>query len=437
MTISLEREPSSGVVPFGMTSPILVPRERYFDRDFFELEKKQLWPHVWQMGCRLEEIPEPGDFVEYEICDQSVLIVRQQDGSLKAFENACRHRATQLAVGEGRFSGGQIVCPFHGWRWNLDGSNSFVFHDEQFAPECMRSDDLRLRECQVDTWGGCAWINMDRSAPSLREALAPAGGILDGLAVENMRVKYWKEVILNANWKMAQEAFFEGYHVQQTHPQLWQCATDASMPAVYQAFEHGHGQFLGGEDFAEMDKDTFIEMARLLWEGQDAMTLEREVRLFEGLRNKVPPGESFIMAAVQAIYEYAEGAGIPMAPIENAGLWGGGMFVFPNYEMLPMYANSLAYRSRPYNNDPEWCRFEVWSLETYPEGSEPRVRPAVERYGKTDADGWGLIPRQDFSNIERQQRGLHTPSFEGLRLATVWERLISNMHEELDRYLAR
>lgn len=107
MTISLEREPSSGLVPFGMTSPIHVPRERYFDRQFFELEKKQLWPHVWQMGCRLEEIPEPGDFVEYEICDQSVLIVRQQDGSLKAFENACRHRATQLAVGEGRFSGGR------------------------------------------------------------------------------------------------------------------------------------------------------------------------------------------------------------------------------------------------------------------------------------------------------------------------------------------
>ena len=105
--------------------------------------------------------------------------------------------------------------------------------------------------------------------------------------------------------------------------------------------------------------------------------------------------------------------------------------------MLPMWANSLSYRSRPYNNDPEWCRFEVWSLETYPVGDEPSDRPVVGRYDKKDTENWGLIPRQDFSNIERQQRGLHTRSFEALRLATEWERLISNMHEELDRYLAQ
>ena len=119
------------------------------------------------MACRVEEVPDPGDFAEYEICNQSVLVVRQQDGSVRAFENACRHRATQLAVGDGRFSGGQIVCPFHGWRWNLDGTSSFVFHEEQFAPECVRPDDLQLRECLVETWGGCVWVNLDprRSAP--------------------------------------------------------------------------------------------------------------------------------------------------------------------------------------------------------------------------------------------------------------------------------
>ncbi|MGH9895495.1 MAG: aromatic ring-hydroxylating oxygenase subunit alpha, partial [bacterium] len=350
MTEGLERESASGLVPFGMTSPLHVPRERYSDRRFFELEREELWPYVWQMACRLEEIPEPGDFVEYEICDQSVLVVRQQDGSIKAFENACRHRATQLAVGNGRFRGAQIVCPFHGWRWNLDGTSSFVFREEQFAPECLRPDDLRLRECLVDTWGGCVWINMDRNARPLREALAPAAGILDGLGVGNMRVRYWKEVVLNANWKLAQEAFFEGFHVSQTHPQLWQVGAEATMPAVYKTYQNGHGQFAAGTEFGEMKADTFIEMMRLLWEGQDAMTLEREVRLFEGLRNKVPPDESFTAAAVKALYDYAEGAGIPMPPLENAGLWGGGVFVFPNFMMLPMWANALSYRSRPYNN---------------------------------------------------------------------------------------
>lgn len=437
MTVSLEQQQRSNVVPFAMTSPVRVRKERYFDRAFFELEKERLWPHVWQMACRLEEIPAPGDYVEYEICEKSVVVVRQHDGSTKAFENACRHRATQLAVGTGRFGGGEIVCPFHGWRWNLDGSNSFVFHEEQFAAECMDPDDLALRECLVEIWGGCVWINMDRNARPLREALSPAAQLLDGLGVENMRVRYWKEVILNANWKLAQEAFFEGYHVPQTHPQLWRVGAEATMPAFHQAFENGHGQFTGGTEFAEMKAETFIQMMRLLWEGQDAMTLEREVRLFEGLKNKISPDEPFTVAAVNALYDYAHGAGIPMPPIENAGLWGGGVFLFPNYEMLPMWANSLAYRSRPYNNDPEWCRFEVWSLETFPLGEEPKGRPAVARHARDDADHWGLIPRQDFSNIERQQRGMHTPGFEESRLATEWERLISNMHEELDRRLAR
>lgn len=435
MTISAERQSAIEQVPYAMTSPLHVRKERYLDRGFFELEKEKLWPNVWQMACRLEEIPEPRDFVEYEICDKSVLVVRQQDGSVKAFENACRHRATQLGVGRGHFAGGEIVCPFHGWRWKLDGTNSFVARDEQFSPECIRPEDLRLRECLAEVWGGCVWINMDRQARPLREALAPAGGLLDGLGVENMRVRWWKEVILNANWKIAQEAFFEGYHVAQTHPQLFRVGAEATMPAVHTAYENGHGQFTGGQEFAEMKPDVFIEMMRLLWQGQDAMTLEREVRLFEGLRNKVSPDESFTMAAVNAVYDYAQGAGIPMPPIENAALWGGGVFLFPNFMMLPMWANSLAYRSRPYRNDPEWCRFEVWSLETFPAGDEPRGRPRVERYDRGD-DHWGLIPRQDFSNIERQQRGLHTPGFEASRLATDWERLISNMHEELDRHLA-
>src|SRR5262245_35405375 len=122
MTISEQRVSLSGFVPYAITDPTRIPRERYFDRGFFELEKEKLWPHVWQVACRLEEIPDPGDFVEHEIGDMSVFVVRQRDGSIKAFENACRHRATQLAVGSGRF-GGQIVCPFHGWRWNLDGTN--------------------------------------------------------------------------------------------------------------------------------------------------------------------------------------------------------------------------------------------------------------------------------------------------------------------------
>ncbi|HET7653545.1 MAG TPA: Rieske 2Fe-2S domain-containing protein, partial [Acidimicrobiales bacterium] len=79
-------------VPFAIELPDRIPKQRYYDPEFFALEAERLWPRVWQMACRLEEIPNPGDFAEYEILDQSVVVVRQADLSVRAFENACRHR---------------------------------------------------------------------------------------------------------------------------------------------------------------------------------------------------------------------------------------------------------------------------------------------------------------------------------------------------------
>jgi hypothetical protein len=155
------------------------------------------------------------------------------------------------------------------------------------------------------------------------------------------------------------------------------------------------------------------------------------------MKNRVPPGEDFPTAAIKALFDYAAGAGIPLNTTpEGMRLWGGEVFLFPNYFMLPQFENALAYRVRPFNDDPEWCRFEVWSLTMYPEGQEPGRARLKGRFAPDDAENWGLIPRQDFSNLERQQRGVRSRGFRGHRLATEWERAISNMHEELDRYLA-
>lgn len=99
-------------VPHAMTAPNRVPKERYYDRGFFELEKQKLWHRTWQMACRLQEIPRANDYVEYEICEQSILVVRQADHSIKAFFNVCPHRATQMAKGSGTFPGGRSPARF-------------------------------------------------------------------------------------------------------------------------------------------------------------------------------------------------------------------------------------------------------------------------------------------------------------------------------------
>src|SRR5437879_6391003 len=133
-------------VPFSITDRRRISRERYYDKSFFELENEKFWPHVWQVACRLEEIPGVGDYVNYEVAGYSVLIVRTGKGKddIKAYQNACRHRATQLAVGCGTFRGGQIVCPFHGWRWNIDGTPVLpLYGQEGFEPRCMDPEDLK------------------------------------------------------------------------------------------------------------------------------------------------------------------------------------------------------------------------------------------------------------------------------------------------------
>ena len=87
------------------------------------MEVEQLWPRVWQMACRLEEIPQPRDFVEYEFLDQSVVVVRTDDMGVTAFQNTCRHRGVRLVEGSGTCARG-FRCPFHGWCYGPDGANT-------------------------------------------------------------------------------------------------------------------------------------------------------------------------------------------------------------------------------------------------------------------------------------------------------------------------
>src|SRR5262245_501259 len=87
--------------PYAMdpARPDRVPKQRYVDPDFYALEAEHLWPRVWQMACRLEEIPTAHDVVEYEFLDQSVIVVRTEDLGVRAFENTCRHRGVRLVDG--------------------------------------------------------------------------------------------------------------------------------------------------------------------------------------------------------------------------------------------------------------------------------------------------------------------------------------------------
>ena len=186
--------------------------------------------------------------------------------------------------------------------------------------------------------------------------------------------------------------------------------------------------------------DAIIESVRLLSTGLEAMTLDREVHVIEGMRYRpIPEGSTFGAELVKAIYEYADGAGIPLPPPDPAALarWGGMFFMFPNYFVLPQYGNALVYRVRPNGDDPESCLFELWSL-TIPARGEP-VRPA-RRPGPVRTRRHRPLAAHPAPGLLQHRSPATGHPQPGLRRdcasPTPTRAGIATMHRELDRYLA-
>jgi phenylpropionate dioxygenase-like ring-hydroxylating dioxygenase large terminal subunit len=437
-------------VPFAITDRSYIPRERYYDKAYFDLENERLWPRVWQMACRLEEIPNVGDYMEYKVAYYSVMVVRTSPTEIKAYQNQCRHRATALVKDCGTFRGGQIVCPFHAWRWNLDGSAAFpLYGQEGFEERVLDADDLHLVECQVGTWAGSVFINMDPEAPPLKEVLHPVPEFLDPLLIENMRINWWKGVRLNCNWKLAQEAFMEGWHVRGTHTQLTLGLGDEfpNPHDLASSYPNGHNSLakdpnntkgsktkeslgLGGN----IDVNRTIDFMHMIVDQLGAHVLEKDLRIAESLRTS--DGSDYARRFMDEMYRWNEGAGIKLPDRSATGAWGSQWYIFPNYKLHPLYGNSIAYRARPDGPDPEHCYFEVWSLTLFPESEPPRKAKFDGEY-PIEHDEWPLVCQQDFLNIERQQQGMHMPGLAATRLSYKYEDGIANSHLEMDRYLAR
>ena len=428
--------PGLRAVPVAVQDPQRIPAARYHDRRFFEAEAEHLWPHVWQMACRLEEIPNLGDWVEYTNLDTSVLVVRTTDG-IKAFHNACRHRGVQLGVGQGNCRATGLICPFHGWRWDMEGRNTYVTSRELFDEALLEPAHLRLRSCRVEVWGGSAFINLDEDAPSLAECLGPLAERLDARNIADLKVDWWCSTILPVNWKLAMEAFMESYHLMRTHPQLHALSTKGAT-------------IMGADGKAESDEpfearafvDLTIRHLAEISKGMGGMVQANEVEIARSLADMPLPGNlpeaarAFYGRLRQEITDRGRRAGAPV-PDLNAIAASHPVkaveYMFPHFFVLPVFSAMSAYRVRPLG--PEECLFETWSLALYPEGEE-RPRPVAPEPMPCDDPRFPEVPRQDYANLPRQQRGLHTAGFEFMRLSRDVEGLISNYQRLIDGYLA-
>ena len=148
-------------------------------------------------------------------------------------------------------------------------------------------------------------------------------------------------------------------------------------------------------------------------------------------------GSSLGQEYIRALYAKAAEEKRPMPkPVpEVLNNWGGEIFIFPNLMILPHAGNAMIYRARPNGFDPESSTFEIFSTRSLPAGTKPTRATITPVNDLSDPEQVRLIPRQDLGNIPRIQKGLHSQEMNHTWLASEQEKIILNMHQELDRYL--
>jgi phenylpropionate dioxygenase-like ring-hydroxylating dioxygenase large terminal subunit len=211
-----------------------LPWAWYADPGVLRREGERIFARAWQYVGHTGQVEEDGSYFASVAGQIPVVVTRARDGLLRAFVNVCRHRGHVVASGAGARE--TLQCPYHAWTYGLDGAL-------RAAPRSNREPgfefgELGLQSIRVDTWGPFVFVNPDRDAEPLADALGDVPTRLaEIIDVDALRFRFRTEFELEANWKIACENFLECYHCAVAHPGFT-AAVDVS-PDSYQLEAHG------------------------------------------------------------------------------------------------------------------------------------------------------------------------------------------------------
>lgn len=429
--------------------------ERYTSREFADLEKKHIWHKVWQVACREEDVQDVGDYCVFDITDQSVVVVRSSKDEIQAFHNVCPHRGRQLLEGRGKIN--KFHCGFHAWQWNLNGENIRILdQDDWQACNGLDASDVCLHDVRVATWGGFVFISLDPDGESFEEFINPVPQYLDCLQLDKMRYCFALTVDLDANWKVAQEAFMESYHVWGTHPQFLVNIDEKNASA--EMGRHGkHFYFYErpvGAPSRRLEKPIpedvrqgFSDFLQSFHEqvgdenGNGQMTA-RSIRAAQEALAKLPKDAepmTIIETAIAAMKAKADevGAPFPMMSNEEKAEMGVDWNVFPNLGLVMSFDGCLIFRARPRGDNPDQCYLDIWSVLCWAPGECPGVKRLHLTDWRKEKHHIPSLLIQDTSNIEYVQKGVHSLALKALRPNPVQERQITNFHKTINQYILK
>jgi phenylpropionate dioxygenase-like ring-hydroxylating dioxygenase large terminal subunit len=433
-----------------LSQPMTIGVDAYISEDYVRAERDKLWRKVWLQVGRVEEIPEIGSYLTYDILDDTILIVRTAPDKISAHYNVCPHRGRRLVdtpPGQKQACGKQkmFVCGFHGWRFNLDGECTHVL-DKPDWQDALTPERTRLGDVKVDTWGGWIWINMDPNCEPLRDYLEPAASMLDPFELQNMRFRWRKWLVFDCNWKVALEAFSETYHVQGTHPEFMQFGDFHGWARAQGKHSNIGYDAPKGQDENQAKlrlgsggdpRRSTAEMQLYTWQHANTNTTETLVaaskRLVDELPEGTPAGE-VLKHWLDSARRDDEARGVfwPVVSPEHVGKSGTAWQIFPNFQIGHAVNNALCYSARPYGYDPNKCIFEAAVYELFPKGGEPKT---TWEYSPPDDPGWRTVLPQDFANMGQVQQGMKCGGFRGTQPNPYRERSVTNLHYNLAKYM--
>jgi phenylpropionate dioxygenase-like ring-hydroxylating dioxygenase large terminal subunit len=429
-------------VPDIGTDPVAT--SRYVSPEFARMEEQHLWPRIWQMACREEQIADVGDVAIYEIAGRSLFIVRQRDDTIRAFHNSCLHRGRKLVTSDGCKS--EIRCAFHGMAWHIDGSFKDNPIDWDFPQ--WRDQPMFLPQAKVERWGGFVFVNMNPEAPPLMTVLGPIAEHFERYQLEESYISLHVEKKVRCNWKAVAEAFMESHHALTTHPQLLGYLSDVN--SQYDVLsDHVTRQFSAGMVSSpfygrELSETEIVQsMVQAGSQGRANPQSDATGELY------VPEGTSAraYMADVtrQAIgqtdgVDYSQGSDAEMV---DALLYN----LFPNMSFWAGYAPKLFYRWRPNGRDHDSAIMDIYLLKRVPKG-QTRPAPAKpfaigldESIGVRGVEagmssGLARVFEQDMSNLPHVQEGMKSSATGVVHFGRYAEMRIRLMHMMIDQYIA-
>ena len=454
--IETKREINSGAeLAEELSDSMTIGVDAYISEEYARAERDKLWRKVWQQVGRVEEIPDVGSYLTYDILDDSIIVVRTGPGNscsdFAAHHNVCMHRGRRLvdtpegaknASGRARKS---FVCGFHGWTYGLDGGCTHIREQDDWQG-ALTPENTHLAPVQVATWGGWLFVNLDTDCEPLADYLFPAAKILDPFGLENMRFKWRKWLYFDCNWKVAMEAFNETYHVFTTHPEFnkfgefkgWAKAQGKHSNIGYDA-PKGMDETKSKIRLGTGDpRISTAEMQIYTMEETNATTTNTLVNAAKRLVDELPEGTP----ADQVLQHWLTSArrddaerGViwPTIPPDILGQSGTAWQIFPNFQVGQGLTSALCYSARPdpsYN--PDKCIFEVAVFELYPKGQEPQTE---WQYTPKDSPNWLSVLPQDFSNMAAVQQGMKSAGFPGTKPNPYRERSTVNLHYQLSKYM--